>query len=158
MNLGVNTKMDKAMIADIRHFNRRYTNMIGVLNGHVLDSGYSFTEARVIIEIGMNEPCIANMLVDSLNIDRSYMSRIIRRLVKLGLLYKQSSADDQRVSLLRLTDEGKAVYKELDDRSNELIIRLFRALPSDELEEMHAAMQKIQQKLDQLERRDDDTI
>ncbi|GGJ10413.1 MarR family winged helix-turn-helix transcriptional regulator [Paenibacillus hunanensis] len=150
--------MDKAMIADIRHFNRRYTNMIGVLNGHVLDSGYSFTEARVIIEIGMNEPCIANMLVDSLNIDRSYMSRIIRRLVKLGLLYKQSSADDQRVSLLRLTDEGKAVYKELDDRSNELIIRLFRALPSDELEEMHAAMQKIQQKLDQLERRDDDTI
>ncbi len=150
--------MNKAMIADIRHFNRRYTNMIGVLNGHVLDSGYSFTEARVIIEIGMNEPCIANMLVDSLNIDRSYMSRIIRRLVKLGLLYKQSSADDQRVSLLRLTDEGKAVYKELDDRSNELIIRLFRALPSDELEEMHAAMQKIQQKLDQLERRDDDTI
>lgn len=150
--------MDKAMIADIRHFNRRYTNMIGVLNGHVLDSGYSFTEARVIIEIGMNEPCIANMLVDSLNIDRSYMSRIIRRLVKLGLLYKQSSTDDQRVSLLRLTDEGKAVYKELDDRSNELIIRLFRALPSDELEEMHAAMQKIQQKLDQLERRDDDTI
>ncbi len=150
--------MDKAMIADIRHFNRRYTNMIGVLNGHVLDSGYSFTEARVIIEIGINEPCIANMLVDSLNIDRSYMSRIIRRLVKLGLLYKQSSADDQRVSLLRLTDEGKAVYKELDDRSNELIIRLFRALPSDELEEMHAAMQKIQQKLDQLERRDDDTI
>ncbi len=150
--------MDKAMIADIRHFNRRYTNMIGVLNSQVLDSGYSFTEARVMIEIGMNEPCIANMLVDSLNIDRSYMSRIIRRLVKLGLLYKESSADDQRVSLLRLTDAGKALYQELDDRSNELILRLFRALPPDELEEMHAAMQKIEQKLDQLERRDDDTI
>ncbi|WP_322925022.1 MarR family winged helix-turn-helix transcriptional regulator [Paenibacillus campi] len=150
--------MDKAMIANIRHFNRRYTNMIGVLNSHVLDSGYSFTEARVMVEIGMNEPCIANMLVDSLNIDRSYMSRIIRRLVKLGLLYKQSSADDQRISLLRLTDAGKALYKQLDDRSNEQINRLFCALPPDELNELHAAMQKIEQKLDQLERTHDDTI
>ncbi len=150
--------MDKAMVADIRRFNRRYTNMIGLLNHHILNSEFSFTEARVIIEIGMNEPCIANMLVESLNIDRSYMSRIVRRLVKEGLLYKQSSDEDQRISLLRLTEQGQALYQELDERSDELIVRLFRELPPHELEEVHAAMQKIEQKLDQLERRDDDTI
>ena len=150
--------MDKAMVADIRRFNRRYTNMIGLLNHHILNSTFSFTEARVIIEIGMNEPCIANMLVDSLNIDRSYMSRIVRRLVKEGLLYKQSSDEDQRISLLRLTEKGQALYQELDARSDAVIVRLFRELPPQELEEVHAAMQKIEQKLDQLERRDDDTI
>ncbi len=150
--------MDKAMVADIRRFNRRYTNMIGLLNHHILNSTFSFTEARVIIEIGMNEPCIANMLVDSLNIDRSYMSRIVRRLVKEGLLYKQSSDEDQRISLLRLTEQGQALYQELDARSDAVIVRLFRELPPEELEEVHAAMQKIEQKLDQLERRNDDTI
>lgn len=73
------------MIADMRRFNRFYTNILGVLDRHVLDSGYSFTEARVIIEIGLIEPCIANTLVESLKIDRSYMSRIIAKFCKRGL-------------------------------------------------------------------------
>ncbi len=77
------------VIEDIRHFNRFYTNILGVLDRHVLDTGYSLTEARIIIEIGMMEQCIANNLVDILEIDRSYMSRIIAKLCKDGLLLKR---------------------------------------------------------------------
>lgn len=150
--------MDAQIIADIRRFNRRYTNTLGVLNSHVLDSGYSFAEARVIVEIGMSQPCIANMLVGSLNIDRSYMSRIINRLVKLQILSRQPSNEDQRVSLLHLTEKGQQLYNEINDKSDEQIIRLFRALPEQELMNMHTSMREIEQKLDQLERMDDDTI
>ncbi|WP_411347394.1 MarR family winged helix-turn-helix transcriptional regulator [Paenibacillus sp. WLX2291] len=150
--------VDDNMIADIRRFNRRYTNTLGVLNSHVLDSGYSFAEARVVVEIGMMEPCIANTLVSSLNIDRSYMSRIINRLVKLQILSRQPSKDDQRVSLLRLTAKGQQLYNELNDKSDEQIIRLFQALPEQELIQLHASMREIEHKLDQLERMEHDTI
>ena len=83
--------LDEGIIADIRQFNRFYTNILGVLNKHVLDTGYTLTEARVVLEIGFMEPCIANQLVEKLDMDRSYMSRIISKLHKDGLLEKESS-------------------------------------------------------------------
>ncbi|MBP2242134.1 DNA-binding MarR family transcriptional regulator [Cytobacillus eiseniae] len=49
-----------------------------------MNTGYSFTEARVILEIGFLEQCIANQLVENLDIDRSYMSGIIAKLSKDG--------------------------------------------------------------------------
>ena len=78
-------------MADIRKFNRFYTNILCILDKHVLVSGYSLTEARAILEIGFMEQCIANNLVDKLDIGRSYMSRIIAKLSKDGLIIKENS-------------------------------------------------------------------
>ena len=46
--------MDNNMdpITEIRAFTRFYTGVIGLLDRHILDSGYSLTEARVLLEIG----------------------------------------------------------------------------------------------------------
>ncbi|MED4779850.1 MarR family winged helix-turn-helix transcriptional regulator [Brevibacillus choshinensis] len=145
-------------IADIRQFNRFYTNILGVLDKHVLDTGYSLTEARVLLEIGFMEQCIANQLVDKLEIDRSYMSRIIAKLRKNGLLEKESSTLDYRTRLLRLTPKGKALFQHLNERSDEQIMRLLGGLSRKEIKEIHASMLFIQQKLDRLERVQDDSI
>ena len=87
--------IDDHVIADIRHFNRFYTNILGVLERTVLNTGYSLAEARVIIEIGMLKQCIASNLVDSLEIDRSYLSRIIAKLGDLPLLEPATIADSK---------------------------------------------------------------
>lgn len=146
------------IIADIRQFNRFYTNILGILDKHVLDTGYSLTEARVLLEIGFMEPCIANQLVDKLQIDRSYMSRMIAKLRKEGLLVKESSVLDNRTSLIRLTPKGNALFQQINERSDEQIIRLLGGLSREEIKEIHASMSFIQQKLDRLERIKDDTV
>lgn len=146
MNINKNT------IADIRQFNRFYTNILGVLDKHILDTGYSFTEARVILEIGLMEQCIANNLVDKLEIDRSYMSRIINKLRKDGLVMKENSALDNRTSLIRLTPEGMTLFDQLNERSDEQLVRLFQGLSQNEIKEIHASMMFIQKKLDSLGR------
>ncbi|MCC5465429.1 MarR family winged helix-turn-helix transcriptional regulator [Pelosinus baikalensis] len=140
------------IIADIRRFNRFYTNRLGVLDRHVLDTGYSLTEARVIIEIGIMEQCIANNLVDNLEIDRSYMSRIIAKLYKDGLLIKKKITLDHRTSLISLTSKGTALYKQLNEKSDEQIVRLVQGLSQKEIKEIHASMLLIQKKLDRLEK------
>lgn len=142
----------------MRRFNRFYTNILGLLDRHVLDSGYSFTEARVIIEIGMIEPCIANTLVDSLKIDRSYMSRIIAKLYKEGFLVKENSSVDNRTNLIRLTPKGKAFYQQLNERSDEQVVQLVQGLSEEEIKELHASMVFIQNKLEKLERIQNDSI
>ena len=140
------------IIADIRRFNRFYTNRLGVLDRHVLDTGYSLTEARVIIEIGIMEQCIANNLVDILEIDRSYMSRIIAKLYKDGLLMKKKITLDNRTSLISLTSKGTALYNQLNEKSDEQIVRLVQGLSQKEIKEIHASMLLIQQKLNRLEK------
>ena len=144
--------LNKTIIADIRKFNRFYTNILGVLDKHVLETGYSLTEARVLLEIGFMEQCIANHLVDKLKIDRSYMSRIIAKLSKDGLLSKENSTSDSRTSLIRLTPKGTALFHQLNEKSDEQIVRLFQGLSEKEMKEIHAAMLFIQKKLDRAER------
>ncbi|MCM3676595.1 MarR family transcriptional regulator [Peribacillus simplex] len=151
-------KINKSTIADIRKFNRFYTNVLGVLDKHILDTGYSFTEARVILEIGLMEQCIANNLVDKLEIDRSYMSRIITKLSKDGLIIKENSTLDNRTSLIRLTPEGITLFNQLNERSDEQLVRLFQGLSQNEIKEIHASMLFIQEKLDSLGRIKDDTF
>ncbi|MGG3911614.1 MarR family winged helix-turn-helix transcriptional regulator [Peribacillus simplex] len=145
-------KINNNTIADIRQFNRFYTNILGVLDKHIFDTGYSLTEARVVLEIGMMEQCIANNLVDKLDIDRSYMSRIINKLSKDGLVMKENSALDNRTILIRLTPKGMTLFNQLNERSDEQLVRLFQGLSQNEIKEIHASMMFIQKKLDSLER------
>ncbi|MGE7762155.1 MarR family winged helix-turn-helix transcriptional regulator [Peribacillus sp. NPDC097895] len=152
MNINNNT------IADIRKFNRFYTNILGLFDKHILDTGYSFTEARVLLEIGLLEQCIANDLVDKLKIDRSYMSRIIAKLSKDGLVIKENSTLDSRTSLIRLTPKGITIFNQINEKSNEQVMNLFRGLSEKEIKEIHASMMFIQKKLDSLEELQDDTI
>lgn len=140
------------IIADIRRFNRFYTNILGVLDKSVLNTGYSLAEARVLIEIGMMKQCIASNLVDILDIDRSYLSRILTRLSKDGLLSREGSALDNRTSLIRLTSKGAALYRHLDEKSDEQILRLLQGLSPEKIKEIHAAMLLISKNLNKLER------
>ncbi|WP_371361911.1 hypothetical protein SRRS_32060 [Sporomusa rhizae] len=143
------------VIQDIRHFNRFYTKLLGVLDRTVLDTGYSLTEARVIIEIGMLGQCIANNLVDSLKIDRSYLSRVIAKLSKEGLLIKEDSTLDNRSNLISLTAKGTELYKQLNKKSDEQIVRLLQGLSEKEIKQLHTSMLLI---LKKLERINDDSI
>ncbi|OBZ19352.1 transcriptional regulator [Bacillus sp. FJAT-27264] len=145
--------MDNDIIADIRQFNRYYTDILGLLNRSVLDTGYSLTEARVIIEIGLMEQCIANNLVDLLNIDRSYMSRIIRKLKKDGLIFKEKSSSNSRTNLIRLSSEGITLFNEINKKSDEQLVELFQGLSRKQINEIHASMLAIKKNLDSLERK-----
>ena len=140
--------MQQDIISDIRKFNRFYTILLGILEKHVLDTGYSLTEARVILEIGFMRECIANDLVERLKIDRSYMSRIIAKLSKDELLIKESSPSDSRVSLIQLTPKGMALFQQLNEKSDEQIAELLQGLSPKEINEIHASMLLIQNKLD----------
>lgn len=135
------------MITDIRGFNRFYTNILGLLEQHILDSGYSLTEARVIFEISKTEHCTANQLSSILKVDRSYMSRIIAKFEKCGLIIRNTSKEDNRNIEIRLSEKGIDVFHELNDRSNEQIQKILKRLNDEDCEKIRAAMNTIKKYL-----------
>ncbi|GAA0414516.1 MAG: MarR family winged helix-turn-helix transcriptional regulator [Bacillota bacterium] len=139
--------MDKEIIYDIRQFNRFYTKVLGLFNNHILDTDYSLTEARILFEISEETECIANNLVQKLNMDKSYMSRILRKLEKEALIEKKSSARDNRKNFLFLTKKGEEQLAKINIQSDQQINQLFSGLSESEIHEIHTSMMVIKEKL-----------
>lgn len=130
-------------IHKIRSFSRFYTNLLGLLNQHILGSSYSLTEARVMLEICKMNPCTANALATRLNMDRSYMSRIIKSLAREELVTKVQSPKDNRVNFIALTVKGNETINNLVKKSDEQIAVLVKALDERMLKEVTDAMETI---------------
>lgn len=136
-------------IAHIRSFNRFYTHLLGLLDRHILDSDFSLTEARVLLEISKGERCQANALAVRLKIDRSYMSRIVRKLESKGLLTRAAAAQDSRAIDIRITPQGRAVLSELDGRSEAQVLSLVKGLSQAERTAVLDAMNLIRDRFSQ---------
>jgi DNA-binding MarR family transcriptional regulator/GNAT superfamily N-acetyltransferase len=111
-----------------RSFNRFYTRLIGTLTDGLLNSEYSLTEARVLYELAMHEGTLAREIADELNLDGGYLSRILRKFEDAALIQKTVSTSDARQMELRLTVKGKALFDELNERSNQQAEQLLENL------------------------------
>lgn len=136
-----------ALIDHIRKFNRFYTNVLGLLNQHYL-SDFSLTEARILFDLDDLGCCTANILSSRLNIDKSYMSRIIKGFEKRGLVNKSISSDDGRAYTIELTQTGRDTIRKLICESNSQIEKLLGPLNAAECDSIYKAMNTIMKLLD----------
>ncbi|GAA3231541.1 helix-turn-helix domain-containing GNAT family N-acetyltransferase [Actinocorallia longicatena] len=132
----------------VRRFNRRYTELIGVLNEGLLSSPYTLTEVRVLFEIAHAGEAEAAGLRERLRLDAGYLSRILARFESDGLVDRHRSDADARRQLVRLTAEGSAVFADLDARSDDQIRRLLEPLPEGRRDRLVEAMETIERTLD----------
>jgi len=136
-------KREQAMIDQIRSFNRFYTDIIGLLDQHFLDSSFSLTEGRVLYEICNMEDCSAKKIRENLVIDEGYLSRILDHFVKRGLIRKTQSSKDGRLHILAATETGEREFSKLNANSNTLISQMVEKLSEIEREDLLKKMYGI---------------
>ena len=127
---------NQKMIDKIRDFNRFYTNIIGLLDQHYLDSSFSLTEGRVLYEICNTEDCSAKKIREKILIDEGYLSRILDHFMKQGLIRKTRSPEDRRLWIILPTEKGKREFASLNDNSNRLIVQMIEKLSEEEQAEL----------------------
>lgn len=130
-------------VKQVRAFNRFYTSRIGILTDSVHGSPYSLTEVRVLYEICYRPEPTAGTIGKDLGIDAGYMSRILRRFEQLGFVARTPSPQDARQSHLKLTEKGREVFGELDERTNVEVRRMLSTLPPNDLEQLTGSMGAI---------------
>lgn len=145
----------------IRAFNRFWTNHMGVLDAGLLATPFSVTEARVLFELGQStktdagrarpeRPMEMDMLRlrHELRIDPGYLSRIVKRCERDGLVEATPSPADGRRRVLRLTERGKVAFEDLDARSTEQATSILSGLTEEDQRRLVAAMATIRGLLD----------
>jgi len=131
-------------VAAVRRFNRFYTHKLGVLQRGWLDSPYSLTEARVLYEIRERKRATASDIARDLDLDAGYLSRILRRFHRLGLLRKDVSPDDGRQSFLSMTAHGRRAFAPLETRSQRQVGALLNRLSVPEQDRLVGAMRMVE--------------
>ena len=131
------------LIDKIRSFNRFYTNVIGLLDQHFLDSPFSLTEGRVLYEICNTEECSAKKIREKIVIDEGYLSRILDSFAKRGLIRKTPSSSDGRLRIIAPTEKGKREFTLLNENSNSLISQLIERLSDEERADLLSNMEGI---------------
>jgi DNA-binding MarR family transcriptional regulator len=139
--------MNPRLIKEIRAFNRFYTNIIGLLDKHILDSNYSLPEVRIMYELYNNADLTASDIIALIDIDKGYLSRILKNLQKNKLITKVGSSTDKRVAVLQLTSKGKKEFEVLNNSSDRQVETIFKNLSQKECEELIQKMLGIQQLL-----------
>jgi DNA-binding MarR family transcriptional regulator/N-acetylglutamate synthase-like GNAT family acetyltransferase len=135
-------------VAAVRAFNRFYTRRIGVLNEGLYQSPFSLTESRVLYELAHRRDSTATQLGKELGLDPGYLSRILRRFEKTGLLARATSTDDGRQNLLSLTRKGRATFAPLDAHSRDEVNAMLCSIPEPEQDRLIGAMRTIQDALE----------
>src|SRR5919204_5062334 len=97
---------DRAQIAQVRRFNRLVTQRVGALDDHFLGRDRPLGASRLLYEIGERGADLRE-LRGRLGLDAGYVSRLIKTLIKEGLVRVESHAADQRVRTARLTARGQ---------------------------------------------------
>jgi DNA-binding MarR family transcriptional regulator/GNAT superfamily N-acetyltransferase len=131
-------------VAAVRRFNRFYTRHIGLLDEGLLSSGFSLTQVRILYELTNRQESSATELCDALGLDPGYLSRILSRFEKNGLLEKKESAKDARQTLLALTKKGRQVFEPLNARSDEQVRSILSTLSPAKQDDLLHSMQTLE--------------
>ena len=135
--------MDDIYINEVRAFNRYYTDVIGVLNKKFLNGKYSLPELRVLQTVHGKDGITASEITGLLNIDKSYLSRIILQFEKKKLINKKVSPDDGRSYQLYLTNEGKKAFAVHNVAAHNQVKQMLSPLTAEECDRLIGCMKQI---------------
>ena len=142
------TKSGAAKRADgrvdaVRAFNRFYTKEIGLLGSGYLGTPYTLAETRVIWELAQRPSTEVTELRRDLDLDPGYLSRILARFERDGLVARERSPQDRRRQLASLTRRGRATFRSFDRRSSAEIGELLDDHTEEEQRRLAEAMGSV---------------
>lgn len=154
-----------AMVTEIRHFNRFYTSLIGLLDETLMQSTYTLTEARVLFELGRRAGAVtanpsgeagflaralhldlgsaASGVAGELRLDPAYVTRILRKFAAMGLTELRADPDDRCRRILSLTARGNAELAALQAAVDRDLTRLTAGLADTEAAELSDALKRV---------------
>jgi DNA-binding MarR family transcriptional regulator len=98
---------DLSFVDDIRAASRLMVRELGFMESTVAATDYPPSAVHTILEIGISGPMTAMQLGQVLHLEKSSISRLLRKLVESGELKETTDPDDARIKPLSLTSKGR---------------------------------------------------
>jgi DNA-binding MarR family transcriptional regulator len=123
---------DLPLIDDIRAASRLMVRELGFMEQTLAATDYPPSAVHTILEIGTGGPMTSGQLAECLHLEKSSVSRMVRKLIECGELRETSDADDARIKPLSLTPKGRRTLAALHDYGRRQVSSALARLPEAE--------------------------
>ena len=123
---------DLPLIDDIRAASRQMVREFGFMKQTLAATDYPPSAVHTILEIGTGGPMTSGQLAELLHLEKSSVSRMVRKLIECGELKETSDADDARIKPLSLTPKGRRTLAALHEFGRRQVSAALARLPEAE--------------------------
>lgn len=120
-----------AQVAD--EFSRTAKVLVRHFNERLGEHGVSTPRSRLVVEVARSQPVRLTELALAVGIAQGTASTLVDALVRDGLLERQTSADDRRSVLLRVTEQGAALAQDWTAGYERAADELFKSLTAEQM-------------------------
>jgi DNA-binding MarR family transcriptional regulator/GNAT superfamily N-acetyltransferase len=110
MRKALHNSADSALVDEIRASSRLMVRELGFMQATLAATDYSASAVHAIIELGLQGTMSAAAFGEMLGLEKSSVSRMLRKLIDAGEIEETVSACDGRVKELSLTARGRRTF------------------------------------------------
>lgn len=136
--------MNNEMIKKVRAFNRYYTTWLDVMNKDYMGTKLSWPESRILYEIYTHLDITATEICKNLNMDKSYVSRIIGKFEKNKFLVRELVVGTKGVKKIQLTKKGLKEAEKIDKNGDKQIVDKFKNMDCETSYKLCEAIELIE--------------
>ena len=134
-----------------------YRDFTRVPDQILANHGFGRAHHRVIYFVGREPGITVSELLRLLQITKQSLSRVLGQLVREGFIHQTPGAQDRRQRRLELTEQGRALERELSENQRRLIAAAYREAGAEAVEGFRRVMLGMIEEGDRrrFDRRDD---
>ena len=131
---------DLSVIDDVRAASRLMVRELGFMESTVAATDYPPSAVHTILEIGVRGPMTAMQLGRILHLEKSSISRLLRKLIENGELKETVDPDDARIKPLSLTSKGRRTLAALHAFGRHQVLGALAPLSKAEQRTVHEGL------------------
>jgi DNA-binding MarR family transcriptional regulator/GNAT superfamily N-acetyltransferase len=106
--------IDSDLIHHVRSASRLMVRELGFMQATLAATDYPPSSVHTIVELGNHDSLTAVELVGMLGLEKSSVSRMVRKLIEAGEIEEVPNEQDARSKKLQLTDQGRQTLRAVD--------------------------------------------
>jgi DNA-binding MarR family transcriptional regulator len=118
-------------IGPIRDASRRLVRELGFMRATLAGTNLPPSAVHALVEIGARGAMTAGELCDVLILEKSSVSRMVRKLIEAGELAEGASGKDGRAKPLSLTPQGRKTLSRIDSFARHQVTTALERMPPE---------------------------
>ena len=107
----------------------------------------NYAEFALVLKRYDMEGCSQDAMVEVLSIDKAAVTRILKSLEEMDLVYRRIDTEDRRIKRIFLTDSGKSMEEKIRNILTKMVTFVVEDIPKDKVVEVMGMIHDASQKL-----------
>ena len=107
----------------------------------------NYSEFALLLKLYDMEGCSQDAMVEVLSIDKAAVTRMLKSLEEMDLVYRRIDTEDRRIKRIFLTDSGKSMEEKIRNILTKMVTFVVEDIPKDKVVEVMGMIHDASQKL-----------